>query len=74
METITTDFNLFLGALKLGVALKDQIIQLLEELSQKTANKTDKSSELQLPAMQKLTSKSSNQAFFLRILKVHRLS
>lgn len=52
--------------------LREQITQLLEQLrNRKTTEKEDeKQSELQLPAMQLLTSKNSVQAFFLRILKV----
>lgn len=64
--------NIFIGALKLGNMLREQITQLLEQLrNRKTTEKEDeKQSELQLPAMQLLTSKNSVQAFFLRILKV----
>ena len=58
--------------MKLGNQLKIQISELLEQLrARKTTEKEEeKQSELQLPAMQLLTSKNSVQAFFLRILKV----
>ena len=65
-------YALYPGAIKLGNRLRIQISQLLEQLkSRKLSDKDDeKQSELQLPAMQLLTSKNSDQAFFLRILKV----
>ena len=55
--------------------MKVQISQLLSELRERNSDTSDKEkqSELQLPAMQLLTSKTSNQAFFLRILKVHQI-